>query len=157
PRRQPGPPGHPDGTGAAAVRAAVEDERTDPRADAVGLLGGRGPAARRLSAPPDRQPGRGKGPPRPPARQTAERRSRGNLDGRLQAPPFRRHPMYRPLSALLLLVLALPVVADDRKTDDDKPAETLRHAVNGRFLIGTAVMSRQLDNAALADLIARQF
>ncbi len=41
---------------------------------------------------------------------------------------------------------------------DDGPAVTLRaQAVNGRFLIGTAVMSRQLDNAGLADLVAKQF
>jgi endo-1,4-beta-xylanase len=34
---------------------------------------------------------------------------------------------------------------------------TLRHAVNGRFLIGAAVMSRQLDNPGLAALVAEQF
>ncbi len=40
---------------------------------------------------------------------------------------------------------------------DDEAPSTLRHAVNGRFLIGTAVMTRQLDNPRLADLIAQQF
>jgi endo-1,4-beta-xylanase len=66
--------------------------------------------------------------------------------------------MHRLLIPLLLSALALPVLAAERETaDDDKPAETLRHAVNGRFLIGTAVMSRQLDNSAMADLIAKQF
>jgi endo-1,4-beta-xylanase len=35
--------------------------------------------------------------------------------------------------------------------------ETLRQAVNGRFLIGTAVMSRQLDNPKIAVLVAEQF
>jgi endo-1,4-beta-xylanase len=34
---------------------------------------------------------------------------------------------------------------------------TLRHAVNGRFLIGTAVMSRQLDDPTLAALVTEQF
>jgi GH35 family endo-1,4-beta-xylanase/lysophospholipase L1-like esterase len=34
---------------------------------------------------------------------------------------------------------------------------TLRGAVNGRFLIGAAVMSRQLDDARTAALVARQF
>ncbi len=66
--------------------------------------------------------------------------------------------MRRPLTALLLSALALPALAADRQTaDDNKPAETLRHAVNSRFLIGTAVMSRQLDNSGMADLIAQQF
>ena len=37
------------------------------------------------------------------------------------------------------------------------PSGTLRRAVNGRFLIGTAVMSRQLDNPALAAMVAEQF
>ena len=35
--------------------------------------------------------------------------------------------------------------------------ETLRNAVKGRFLIGTAVMSRQLDDPKLAALVAQQF
>jgi endo-1,4-beta-xylanase len=39
----------------------------------------------------------------------------------------------------------------------DSASETLRHAVNGRFLIGTAVMSRQLDNPGLAAMVAEQF
>lgn len=39
----------------------------------------------------------------------------------------------------------------------DSASGTLRHAVNGRFLIGTAVMSRQLDNPALAALVVEQF
>ena len=65
--------------------------------------------------------------------------------------------MRRPLTALLLSALALPALAADRQTADHEPAETLRHAVKGRFLIGTAVMSRQLDNSGLADLVARQF
>ena len=77
--------------------------------------------------------------------------------------------MRRPLTALLLSALALPTLAavpalrpglsaaDRRGAADDEAAETLRHAVNGRFLIGTAVLSRQLDNSGLADLIARQF
>ena len=39
----------------------------------------------------------------------------------------------------------------------DVSADTLRHAVKGRFLIGAAVMSRQLDNPKLADLVAEQF
>jgi endo-1,4-beta-xylanase len=34
---------------------------------------------------------------------------------------------------------------------------TLRQAVNGRFLIGTAIMSHQLDDPKMADLIASQF
>ena len=65
--------------------------------------------------------------------------------------------MRRPLTALLLSALALPALAADRQTADHEPAKTLRHAVKGRFLIGTAVMSRQLDNSGLADLVARQF
>ena len=39
----------------------------------------------------------------------------------------------------------------------DAAVRTLRHAVNGRFLIGTAVMSRRLDDPKLAALVARQF
>ncbi len=39
----------------------------------------------------------------------------------------------------------------------DASAMTLRHAVRGRFLIGTAVMSRRLDDPRLAALVARQF
>jgi endo-1,4-beta-xylanase len=65
--------------------------------------------------------------------------------------------MHRPLTALLLSALTLPALAADRQTAADEPAQTLRHAVNGRFLIGTAVMSRQLDNSAMAELVARQF
>jgi endo-1,4-beta-xylanase len=34
---------------------------------------------------------------------------------------------------------------------------TLREAVNGRFLIGTAIMSNQLDDPKFADLLAAQF
>ncbi len=37
------------------------------------------------------------------------------------------------------------------------PVETLRHAVNGRFLTGAAVMSRRLDDPRLAALVAQQF
>ena len=37
------------------------------------------------------------------------------------------------------------------------PGDSLRHAVNGRFLIGTAVMSRRLDDPKLAALVAQQF
>jgi endo-1,4-beta-xylanase len=39
----------------------------------------------------------------------------------------------------------------------DAAATTLRRAVDGRFLIGAAVMSRQLDNPGMAALIAEQF
>ncbi len=60
--------------------------------------------------------------------------------------------MHRLLISPLLSALALPA-----RAADDGPAVTLRRAVNGRFLIGTAVMSRQLDNAGLADLVAKQF
>ena len=69
----------------------------------------------------------------------------------------RRRPTRRLLTALLLSTLVLPALAADRQTAADGAAETLRHAVKGRFLIGTAVMSRQLDNSATAELVARQF
>ena len=65
--------------------------------------------------------------------------------------------MRRLLTALLFSTLALRSLAADRQTAADGAAETLRHAVKGRFLIGTAVMFRQLDNSATADLVARQF
>ncbi len=39
----------------------------------------------------------------------------------------------------------------------DSSGSTLRHAVKGRFLIGTAVMSRRLDDPRLAALVAQQF
>ena len=41
--------------------------------------------------------------------------------------------------------------------DSRRLGETLRHAVKGRFLIGTAVMSRRLDDPRLAALVAQQF
>jgi len=37
------------------------------------------------------------------------------------------------------------------------PTETLRHSAKGRFLVGAAVMSRQLQDPRLAELVARQF
>jgi endo-1,4-beta-xylanase len=37
------------------------------------------------------------------------------------------------------------------------PAQSLRNAVKGRFLIGAAVMSRRLDDPKLASLVAEQF
>ena len=37
------------------------------------------------------------------------------------------------------------------------PTEPLRHAAKGRFLVGAAVMSRQLQDPRLAALVARQF
>jgi endo-1,4-beta-xylanase len=40
---------------------------------------------------------------------------------------------------------------------NDVSADTLRHAVKGRFLIGAAVMSRQLADPKMAELIAEQF
>lgn len=39
----------------------------------------------------------------------------------------------------------------------DRPPQTLRVAARGRFLIGTAIMSRQLDDPKLATLVAEQF
>jgi endo-1,4-beta-xylanase len=39
----------------------------------------------------------------------------------------------------------------------DASADTLRHAARGRFLIGAAVNSRQLDNPELAAMVADQF
>jgi len=39
----------------------------------------------------------------------------------------------------------------------DSSGEALRHAVKGRFLIGTAITSRRLDDPRLAALIAQQF
>jgi endo-1,4-beta-xylanase len=41
--------------------------------------------------------------------------------------------------------------------DDPAAARSLRQAAKGRFLVGTAVSSRQLDNPALAALVAEQF
>ena len=40
---------------------------------------------------------------------------------------------------------------------DPTAQRSLRQAANGRFLVGTAVSSRQLDNPALAALVAEQF
>ena len=40
---------------------------------------------------------------------------------------------------------------------DDAATRSLRHAAKGRFLVGTAVASRQVDNLPLAALIADQF
>lgn len=71
--------------------------------------------------------------------------------------------MRRFLTSPLLSAAALPGLAavlalcPGLSAGDEAAAETLRHAVNGRFLIGTAVMSRQLDNPATAELVARQF
>jgi endo-1,4-beta-xylanase len=45
----------------------------------------------------------------------------------------------------------------EKRATTKAPGETLRHAVKGRFLIGTAVMSRQLDDPRLAALVAQQF
>lgn len=52
------------------------------------------------------------------------------------------------------------LVCDEvRATPADDPAASkpLRQAANGRFLVGTAISSRQLDNAKLAALVAEQF
>src|SRR5262249_4619342 len=51
------------------------------------------------------------------------------------------------------------LVCDEvRATPVGDPApKTLRQAVNGRFLIGTAVSSRQLANPGLAALVTKQF
>ncbi len=49
-----------------------------------------------------------------------------------------------------------PGVTKNTSTNDTS-ARTLRLAVNGQFLIGTAVMSRQLDDPKLAALVAQQF
>src|SRR5471030_988000 len=71
--------------------------------------------------------------------------------------------MRRLLNSLLPLALGLAARAavlalwPGLSAADDEAPQTLRHAVNGRFLIGTAVMSRQLDNSAMAELVARQF
>jgi len=40
---------------------------------------------------------------------------------------------------------------------DDPETRTLRQAANGRFLVGTAIMSRHLDNTVLAKLVGEQF
>ena len=61
------------------------------------------------------------------------------------------------ISLLLLASAAVLALRPGLSAADDEAPSTLRHAVNGRFLIGTAVMSRQLDNSAMADLIAQQF
>jgi endo-1,4-beta-xylanase len=53
-------------------------------------------------------------------------------------------------------VAAAPTAGGDKKTTD-AASVTLRHAVNGRFLIGATVMSRQLDSPGLAALVAEQF
>jgi endo-1,4-beta-xylanase len=71
--------------------------------------------------------------------------------------------MRRLLISPLLASLALPGLAvllalcPSLSAADGEAPQTLRRAVNGRFLIGTAVMSRQLDNSATAELVARQF
>jgi endo-1,4-beta-xylanase len=44
-----------------------------------------------------------------------------------------------------------------KPADDPAASRTLREAAKGRFLIGTAVSTRQLDNPAAAALIAAQF
>jgi len=51
---------------------------------------------------------------------------------------------------------AAPAVAGNPATPEAS-GETLRHAVSGRFLIGTAVSSRQLDDLRLAAFVAQQF
>ncbi len=51
---------------------------------------------------------------------------------------------------------AAPSVASQPPTSA-APGETLRHAADGRFLIGTAVMSRRLEDPKLGALIAQQF
>jgi endo-1,4-beta-xylanase len=43
------------------------------------------------------------------------------------------------------------------RTTSDRSTETLRQAVKNRFLIGAAIMSRQLDDPKLAALVAEQF
>jgi endo-1,4-beta-xylanase len=52
--------------------------------------------------------------------------------------------------------VAAPAFEGDTATAD-AAVQTLRQAVSGRFLIGAAVMSRQLDNPGLAALVAEQF
>ena len=51
------------------------------------------------------------------------------------------------------------LVCDEVRATQAAAAATgsLRQAANGRLLVGTAVMSRQLDNPALAALVAEQF
>src|SRR5947209_7121990 len=53
---------------------------------------------------------------------------------------------------MILLFLSLPSCAAAKCTEP-----SLRQAVHGRFLIGTAVMSQQLDDPGVAELIATQF
>jgi endo-1,4-beta-xylanase len=56
-----------------------------------------------------------------------------------------------------LAALAITAAGAVESTAPDSTARTLRDAVHGRFLIGAAVMSRHLDNSALAALVAEQF
>ncbi|HEU5117214.1 MAG TPA: endo-1,4-beta-xylanase [Isosphaeraceae bacterium] len=55
------------------------------------------------------------------------------------------------------LTLILTLLAGLDAQSGDPAAATLRKAAAGRFLIGTAVMSRQLDDPDLSALIAQQF
>jgi len=57
-------------------------------------------------------------------------------------------------SALLAMMMNHATPANGQ---DGPSAATLRQAAGDRMLIGAAIMSRQLDNAELAGLIARQF
>ena len=55
------------------------------------------------------------------------------------------------------LTLILTLLGGLNSQGDEPAAATLRSAAAGRFLIGTAVMSRQLDDPELSALIAKQF
>jgi endo-1,4-beta-xylanase len=49
------------------------------------------------------------------------------------------------------------LVCDEVRLTQETDTRALRYAANGRFLIGAAVMSRQLDNPALAAFVSEQF
>ncbi|HEU5433657.1 MAG TPA: endo-1,4-beta-xylanase, partial [Thermomicrobiales bacterium] len=64
---------------------------------------------------------------------------------------------HRLVALAVLALFAVRPAGAVEPTTPDKALTPLRRAVDGRFLIGTAVMSRQLDNPPLAALVAEQF
>src|SRR4051812_14495798 len=59
-------------------------------------------------------------------------------------------------SALLALIMTSQTLVNAQDRGKDEPT-TLRHAAGDRLLIGAAIMSHQLDDPKLAQLIGEQF
>jgi endo-1,4-beta-xylanase len=68
------------------------------------------------------------------------------------------HSLSRGFTLCPLVFLAGVALVAGRASGGDTSADaSLREAAKGRFLVGAAVMSRQLDDPKVAELVARQF